>query len=261
MKRFKGPTYNITGLDAHQVIALLVSIVNDRNQFTMNKTFYLLLQNGQEHKPGDEIEELLRLQARPTEDQPGNGIVFLRPRKRKMFKRSGKTYTELNGELEALYEKDRQIDTARFAMDINNLFQNKAVINNDFPQPTIEVYFLWLFEIARRLVTVEDPSTKKQEFDVLPIGSAIARIVKLLSLGKPETCTFKDVFLPKEKFHAFTGEKKDRRKAIDEINKTTRREDMEINDHLRELEETFCSEKQREEILAKQLKNLMKKTE
>ena len=48
-------------------------------------------------------------------------------------------------------------------------------------------------------MTVLNPSTTKQDFDVLPIASAIARIVKLLNLGKPETCRFRDVFLPNEK--------------------------------------------------------------
>lgn len=66
---------------------------------------FLLLRNNHENEPDDEIEELFRLGARPTTHQPGNGVVFLRPRKRKTFKRSCKTYTELNGELEAIYEK------------------------------------------------------------------------------------------------------------------------------------------------------------
>lgn len=57
----------------------------------------------------------------------------------------------------------------------------------------------WLIGGPRRLVTVLNPSTTKQDFDVLPIASAIARIVKLLNLGKPETCRFRDVFLPNEK--------------------------------------------------------------
>lgn len=70
-------------------------------------------------------------------------------------------------------------------------------------------------------MTVPNPSTTKKDFEVLPIASAIARIVKLLNLGKPETCRFRDVFLPNEKFGAFTGPRGDRRKAIDEINKTT----------------------------------------
>ena len=70
------------------------------------------------------------------------------------------------------------------------------------------------------MVTVPNPSTTKQDFDVLPIASAIARIVKLLNLGKPETCRFR-LFLPKQKIDAFTGSRGDRKKTIDEIIKTT----------------------------------------
>ena len=44
-------------------------------------------------------------------------------------------------------------------------------------------------------MTVPNPSTTKQDFDVLPIASAVARIMKLLNLGKPETCRFRDVLL------------------------------------------------------------------
>ena len=77
-----------------------------------------------------------------------------------------------------------------------------------------------LFEIARRLkVTTEDPSEKKEKYDVLPIGSAIAKFVKLLELGEAKTCGFEDVpFFWKGRFHCFTGEPEVRRKAIVNIN-------------------------------------------
>lgn len=248
MKSFEGPIYDITGFDAHLVVSLLVSIVNNKEQFKTNKTFYLLLHNSHENQPNDEIEELFRLKASPTTDQPGNGIVFLRPRGRKTFKTSAKKYDELNGALKAHYEKKKkQPDTASFARDIKELFEDNAVVSNDFPQATIEVYLLLLFEIARRLVALEKPSEKKKQYDVLPIGSAIARFVKLLELGSKEICTFEDVFLPKGIFHCFTGKPQDRRKAIDNINKATleiakNKEEtlsMETDNHFQELKEMF----------------------
>lgn len=128
-----------------------------------------------------------------------------------------KKYDELLGDLKAHY----QDDTKLFAQHIKKIFQNNSVINTDFPQATVEAYMLLLFEIARRFATVTEPSKKKEEFDVLPIGSAIARSVKLLELGDKETCKFEDVFLSKKKFHCFTGKAQDRRTAIDDINKTT----------------------------------------
>lgn len=231
-KKFKGPVYDITGFDAENVVALLSDIVNDKEQFKTNKTFYLLLQNSHDSKPDDEIEELFRLKARPKPNQPGNGIVFLRPRGNKTFTQDAKKYDELNGALKAHYDKD----TKSFAKDIKNLFQNNSVVTGDIPQATFEAYMILLFEIARRLVTVDKPSKKKKEYDVLPIGSAIARSVKLLEEKK---CTFDDVFLPKEKFHCYSKSLRKRREAIDNINKTT---DTESN-HLKELEDMFRSSK------------------
>lgn len=243
-KNFKGPVYDITGFDAVNVVALLSDIVNDKDQFTTNKTFYLLLQNSHGSKPDDKIEELFRLKARPTKNQPGNGIVFLRPRRKKLFTQDARKYDELEGVLKAHYK-----DTKTFAQDIKNLFQNNSVVTDNFPQATVETYTILLFEIARRLVTVEKPSEKKEEFDVLPIGSAIARSVNLLELGDVETCTFEDVFLSGEKFHCYTGKAKERRKAIDKINETT---GAGIN-YLKELEDMFRSSKK---VPEKKLTNL-----
>ena len=231
-KKFKGPVYDITGFDAVNVVALLSDIVNDKDQFRTNKTFYLLLQNSHGSKPDDKIEELFRLKARPTKNQPGNGIVFLRPRRKKLFTQDARKYDELEGVLKAHYK-----DTKTFAQDIKNLFQNNSVVTDDFPQATVETYTILLFEIARRLVTVEKPSEKKEEFDVLPIGSAIARSVNFLELDDKETCRFEDVFLPGGKFHCYTGKAKERRKAIHKINETTGTG----TDHLKELEDMFRS--------------------
>ena len=283
-KSFTGPIYDITSFDAREVVALLSRIVNDREAFTSGKTFYLLLRNGHDNETCP-IDELFRLKARPTIDHPGNAIVFLRPRGRKTFKTSAKSYVELKGALEAHYEED----TASFARDIRNLFKNNAVIIEDSPQATFEAYTILLFEIARRLVALEDPSEMKQLYDVLPIGSATARIVKLLALGRKDICTFDDVFFPGHKFHCFTGNPKVRRKAIDKINETTleiaketshtptygvcmnvasgpRRVSaptnprevnaLKVDRHLEELDQMFCSGEQQEAMLAKQLKDL-----
>ena len=190
-KKFKGPVYDITGFDAENVVALLSDIVNNKEQFKTNKTFYLLLQNSHDAQPDDEIEELFRLKARPKPKQPGNGIVFLRPRGNKTFTQDAKKYDELHGALEAHYGKD----TKSFAEDIKKLFQKNSVLTGDIPPATFEVYMVLLFEIARRLVTVDNPSEEQKEYDVLPIGSAIARSVKLL---EEEKCTFDDVFLSEE---------------------------------------------------------------
>ena len=219
MKRFKGPIYDITGFDGQEVVRVLADIVNDKDKFKANKTFYLLIQGN----PEDKLEELFRLQAppKPLTDQPGSGIVFVRPRGKKLFKRGGaKSYEELNGALKAHYDiKDGKgklviSDTKSFAKHIKQLFKNN-VGDKDIPQATFEVYMILLFEIARRLVKSDSPTEMKKAFDILPMGCAIARFLKLLELGK---CHFEDVFFPGGKFHCFSKGPDVRRKAIEKIN-------------------------------------------
>ena len=143
--------------------------MNDKDQFKKGKTFYLLIHRN----PSDELQELFRLKEDPSPYQPGNAIVFLRPRGRQRFKRdSPRKYDQLNGALQADYNDD----TASFARHMKQRFKNNVQIG-DFPQPTAEAYMLLLFEIARRLVKTENPSERKEAFDVLPIGSAIARFI------------------------------------------------------------------------------------
>lgn len=242
--------YDITGLNASQVVVALVGIVNNREKFTINKNFYLMI------KHDAKVEELFRLTARPTTHQPGNGIMSIRPRGEERFAQSsGKTYEQL---IEAL--KKRYQDTITFTRDIRKIFLNNKVSDCDFPQVTLEAYMVLLFEIARRLVKLKEPSEIKEQFDVLPIGSAIVGIFKLLEYGKDEVCTFEDVFSSDGRFHFFSGKPQTRKRAIGNITtalvnaeseKTATTSDVskkrkvmpdtEINHHLIELEEIFCS--------------------
>ena len=210
-----GPIYlnDITGCDARKVIAVLVDIVNDREKFKAGQNFYLVLRNTVQPKD-NQIEELFRLRANPRNDQPGNGRVFKLPRGKTEFEENAKSYQAIKEALQAHYKKD----TTSFAKRIKKLFQNNAEFNSDFPEVTMEAYMLLLFEVARRLVELENPSELKKKYDKLPIGSAIARIVKLLEYGE-EKSTFEHVFSNDGKFHCFTKLPPDRKKAIDEINK------------------------------------------
>ena len=232
MKNYAKPIYlsDITGFDASKVIAVLVGIVNDREKFTRNKTFYLKLQ-----------DDLFRLRALPTENQPGNGIVIMRSRQDLKFKRA-KKYKEINSYLEAHYQGKTEL----FAKEIRELSKNTAVVLSDFPQDTIEVYMILLFEIARRLVASKEPSEEKFQYDVLPIGSAIARIVKLLECGEEKNCRFNDVFLSGGKFHCFSGTAQIRKEAIANINKSAfvnaegEKEKL-IEEATKELQDTFMN--------------------
>ena len=238
MIQFKGPVFDITGFDARQVVAVLSDIVNNKCpldfEWKNGKDFYLWIQSSSEDK-------LFRIKANPTKYQPGNGTLYLRPKGNTKFTKQAKKYDELNGALKAHYETD----TPSFAKHIKQLLKNNAQ-SEVVPHETFEAYMILLFEIARRLVKSEEPSDKKEELDVLPIGSAIARIIKLLELGDEEVCIFKAVFLPGERFHCFTGKPEERREAIENINHYMamspifRRKIETENHHLKDLQELFC---------------------
>ena len=140
-KNMKGPIYDITGFDGQQVVSVLSAIVNDRDQFTMNKTFYLLIRNTVEETSQAGFEELFKLQARPTKHQPGNAIVSLRPRGKKRFSRQANSYEELNGALRAFYDSHDKYgihsDTSLFSMHIQQLFNNNSQTDN-IPQPPLK---------------------------------------------------------------------------------------------------------------------------
>jgi len=244
-KTWKGITYDITGFYGQQVVALLSLIVNDKDQFKKGKTFYLLIRNSSEDNKKTEYEELFRLKAHPTKKQPGNGIVVLRPKAKVKFTEPPKKYEALNGALKA----HQETNTTSFAKDIKKLLKGNTQ-NKDIPKATNEAYMILLFEIARRLVKLENREgdkepRMKEEYD-LPIGSAIARLTKLLESGN---CSFEDVFFQGERFHCFSGSRAVRRKAIEAINDTiAQKETVKKEQLLKELQELFCSDQRLKEI-------------
>ena len=240
VRQLKGHVYDITGFDAEKVVALLSRIVNDRQEFKPDKTFYLLLNS---HEPGqdDNREKFFKFAPNPTIDQPGNAMVS-------RGLEEGLTYNELNEDLKSKYNGN----TKSFAQHIKKLFQNNSKVPENCPQATFEVYILLLFEIARRLVREDAPTEKKEKLDDLPIGSAIARSVKLLELGS-KTCSFNDVFCSSsDKFYCYAREPEERETAIRRINKTAHSQIGQMN-HREELEKMFRSSP---DELAEQLGNM-----
>ena len=234
-KILKGPFYDITKFDARKVVALLSQIVNDRGLFQKDNAFHFYIRN----RDGKEMKVLFTLVAKPTQDQPGNGVVSLFSRETGNF--HAPKHSDLNLALMRHYKED----TKSFASDMKKLFRNNAVVNEaDFPQVTVEAYVVLLFEIARRLVvSVKDPTERKKQLDDLPIGSAIARLLKLLKLGSEQVCTFENVFSREGKFHCFAGEPEKRREAINRMNETL---------HLQELSKMFCSNERQVEMSAEE---------
>ena len=236
-----GPVYDITGFCGQQVVAVLSQIVNDRNQFTKDKNFYLLIRNSSEDNKEAEYETLYAIEANPTVNQPGNGRVFLRPKGMVNFPKYGKRYSALNAALQMNYKTD----TAAFAEDIKKLLKGSTQ-NEDIPEATMEAYMILLFEIARRLVKIKNPSERKMEFDCLPIGIAVARLINLLELG---ISSFDDVFSQKGRFHCFKGEPHERKKAIETINEAIETiNEGTVQQPLKELQELFCSDQHPKEI-------------
>ena len=241
LRKLEGHVYDITGFDAEKVVALLSRIVNDRQEFKVGKTFYLLL-NSHGPRQDDNGEKFFKFAPYPFINQPGNARVS-------RGLENGLTYIELNADLKSKYDGNTQL----FAQHIKSLFQDNSVVLENDPQATYEAYILLLFEIARRLVKENAPTEKKKKLDDLPIGSAIARSVKLLELGKKETCSFDDVFCSSsKKFYCYAGEPEERETAIHRINKTAHSQIRQMN-HLEELEEMFRSSP---DELADQLGNM-----
>lgn len=229
LRELEGHVYDITGFDAEKVVALLSRIVNDRQEFIEGKTFYLLL-NSPGPRQDDNGEKFFTFKPYPFKHQPGNAIVS-------RGLEEGRRYDNLSADLKSKYNGNTQL----FAQHIKSLFQDNSVVLENDPQATYDVYILLLFEIARRLVKENAPTEKKKKLDDLPIGSAIARSVKLLELGKEETCSFDDVFcFSSDNFYCYVGDPEVREKAIRRINKTAHSQ-IERMTHLKELEEMFRS--------------------
>ena len=113
-----------------------------------------------------------------------------------------------------------------------------------------------LFEIARRLVKAKKPSDEKEAFDVLPIGSAIARLINLLETGN---YNFEDVFFEGRPFHCFSGKPVVRRMAIEAINEATAdKETVTKGQLLKELQEMFCYDHRLKEISSQKEDQLVK---
>ena len=243
LRKLEGHVYDITGFDAEKVVALLSRIVNDRQEFMEGKTFYLLL-NSPGPRQDDNGEKFFTFKPYAYKHQPGNAVVSRGLEK-------GRSYDNLSADLKSKYNGNTQL----FAQHIKSLFQDNSVVLENDPQATYEVYILLLFEIARRLVKENAPTEKKKKYDDLPIGSAIARSVKLLELGKEETCSFDDVFCSSsEKFYYYVGDPEVREEAIRRINKTAHSQ-IKPMDHLKELEEMFRSSTDADE-LADQFRNM-----
>ena len=174
--------------------------------------------------------EVFTLKAMPRKHQPGNGLLSLGKERGKKF----------NG-LVPLLEKKYGSDTCLFAQHLKALFKSNEDIGS-FHRVTREIYMLLLFEIARRLAKGLRDSNGvilvtpyKMGLDKLPIGSAIAKIVKLL---EAQECTFKDVFLDSGKFHCFSFGPDAREEAIKKIDEAYVKY---------ELREMFSAEQQKQE--------------
>ncbi|XP_028396922.1 uncharacterized protein LOC114520790, partial [Dendronephthya gigantea] len=197
LKGKKGEVYDITGLNALNVIAMIASIINNRDKWKTNKIFYFLITKS---------SKLFKIKALPSDDQPGNGLVY------PMFLNNGKYVEEKStpdyeGITKELCEAKTSIQ--EFAEAIQKLFKNNLCFTHDEPaigataspgktdyddlpqrmsrvslDPSKKllfekVYFLLLFEIARRLSGSNNKTDEGEQLDNLPVGSAIARKILL----------------------------------------------------------------------------------
>ena len=171
-----GKFYDITGQSAKQVIKTLVTIINDPCKWPTVKSiteevkaFYFSIKS---QRNGESIEIIYRLEPRPTENQPGNGLSYIVYLEGEKYEGYVKPYQKL---IPAIAKAPR-----KFAEDIQKLFKDNSAIVQDIDLVVKEMYFLFLFEIARRRSNEENKTEVGKLLDKLPIPSAIASIVKLL---------------------------------------------------------------------------------
>lgn len=222
-------SYNITGENWDRVVKILNSIVNGEDYLT-NAVFSIIISPASSHlQHPQEFQKKFQLTAKPTDDQPGNGLISIRQGSRYI----GRPYNEeMVKDLEEMYGDD----TSAFARHLTTLFQKNETIAK-YPFVTSELYMLLLFEIGRRSVKDSPKSTlTKKKLDKLPIKKAIQGILKLLGNKK---CKFGDVFLKIGKFHCFSGTPEQRETAAEEIKKALstaegRETESEINGSLLE---------------------------
>jgi len=209
-------TYNITGKSAAHVIAIFKSMVNNRDgQYPYKKGKVFTFEIGNPPKI------IFKLQAWPTRDQPGNGVI-----KRKKIRPAYKSITE---NLIAQYEND----TETFAQDMKRVFKDNSELFQ-FSTVVSDVYMLLLFEIGRRLVIDGTESTnRKKALDKLPISAALTRIFKLFESPNNYSLSFRDFFHNTGKFHCFSDDHKDRqstKKREDAIESLTKLSEVEFED-------------------------------
>lgn len=123
-------------------------------------------------------KETLLFFNKTEEQQPGDGVVsimYLKGKRRKRYQsRKAKSYNTLINDLIQV-----KTSSKTFAKVIQKLFKDSSEITQR-DTAIAEMYFLLLFEIARRGSNKEDKTDEGKRLDELPIGSAIVGIIKLL---------------------------------------------------------------------------------
>lgn len=244
LDKFKVPaasytvTYNITGMSAARVIAILKSIVNNRKEDYKYKGDTLFTFNIG-NSPTTRIS--FSLEANPTLHQPGNGVIYRTGQRDDSYLYDDEFVRQLN--------EKYPTSTKEFAQHIKRVFKNNLALLKDENNTIIQhVYFLLLFEIGRRLVKDDQNSTpKRRDLDNLRISEAITIIVELF---ENKACSFKDVFLKKGKYHCFSGEEGDRQTAITSLLKKVQ-ELKQAELELKDLEELFHLEEPLSGIIGK----------
>ena len=232
-----GEVYEITCHSAIKVITVVTAIINDPEKWMEGRMFYFLIRRNIKGKRAD---IMFRLKAKPTKNQPGNGEVSVMLFEDKKFKTHGKRSYEriikkLNGKIHTYPET--------FSERMQMLFKDNSKIPQVNSYEIAETYFLLLFEIARRLSNINrnEKTKEAQQFDDLPIGSVVARIINFLAgIGKNVKWSKKSKFV----FDCFTKQTPGQREAIIKaINRLNRNlvGMIEIQSLCeKELEETYC---------------------
>ena len=234
----KNKTVSIFGWPAKLVLGLIYKTVNSE-QFRNEGYFEFVLRPFENKKQKYSCKYDILLDAKPTEDQPGNARITL-----SVSEKIGYQIGYMNILETRTYERvaiDLQtygITGPKLATGLCALFRSCG--DKSIKQHVIHhLYFLLLFEIGRRMVTGFRKSFMANEYDNLPIAMTIAKLIGLFQCG---IISPNEVFRSGSSYNIFKGppqERQWRMYSIDKLYKQSHGKCSKFDNCIEVLEQLF----------------------
>lgn len=175
--------YNVLDLKGIEIVNLIRSILNEYHHSETGPFFF---QFGEDKK--------FKLELLPTATQPGNGLI------KSVGRRKYYAYPDICAMLKSAGVTSKGLGIMLQKLNTSGL---KPAMHNQI-SPMNELHFMLLYEISRRLVRGPHgfSLSTEPEFDQLPIGPAVARMITLFCKGN-YCLNYEAVFGVQDKFNPF----------------------------------------------------------